>query len=74
MTMDNIAEVQFSVQELCSVVKSLGIGTDQLAKKLSRFPKGGGKHYVELCDEYETLTNALAECQSVLSEVLRSHK
>lgn len=71
--MENVVEVQFSVNELCSVVKSLGIGTDQLAKKLSRFPKGGGKHYDELCDEYESLTNALGECQSVLTVVLRSN-
>lgn len=71
--MNNVVEVQFSVEELCSVVKSLGIGTDQLAKKLSRYPKGGGKHFIELCDEYESLTNALGECQSVLTAVLRSN-
>lgn len=71
--MNNVVEVQFSVEELCSVVKSLGIGTDQLAKKLSRYPKGGGKHFTELCDEYESLTNALGECQSVLTAVLRSN-
>lgn len=71
--MDNIVEVQFSVSELRSVVKSLGIGADQLAKKLERFPRGGtNTHYKELCDEYESLTGALGECQSVLSTVLRS--
>ncbi len=73
--MDMITEVQFTVTELRTVVKSLAIGSDQLAKKLERFPKdskGGARHYRELCDEYESLTSALAECQSVLSLVLRS--
>ena len=73
--MDNIVEVQFTIPELRSVVKSLGIGADQLAKKLERYGvghKGGDKHYRELCDEYESLTSGLAECQSVLSTVLRS--
>jgi hypothetical protein len=73
--MDNIVEVQFSIPELRSVVKSLGIGADQLAKKLERYGtnvRGGDKHYRELCDEYESLTSGLAECQSVLSTVLRS--
>jgi hypothetical protein len=73
--MNVITEVQFTVAELRTVVKSLAIGSDQLAKKLERFPKdskGGVNHYRELCDEYESLTSALAECQSVLSTVLRS--
>lgn len=73
--MEIITEVQFTVPELRTLVKSLSIGADQLAKKLERFPKdskGGGHHYRELCDEYESLTSALAECQSVLSTVLRS--
>jgi hypothetical protein len=73
--MQNIVEVEFTVGELRTVVKSLAIGSDQIAKKLERFPKdskGGAKHYRELCDEYQSLTSALAECQSVLSTVLRS--
>lgn len=73
--MENIVEVEFTVRELRTVVKSLAIGSDQLAKKLERFPKGpkgGAHHYRELCDEYDSLTSALAECQSVLSTVLRS--
>ncbi len=73
--MENIVEVEFTVGELRTVVKSLAIGSDQIAKKLERFPKdskGGAKHYRELCDEYQSLTSALAECQSVLSTVLRS--
>jgi hypothetical protein len=73
--MENIVEVEFTVGELRTVVKSLAIGSDQIAKKLERFPKdskGGAKHYRELCDEYKSLTSALAECQSVLSTVLRS--
>lgn len=73
--MDNITEVQLSVDELRAVTKSLNIGADQLSKKLARFPKskGGEHHFRELCDEYELLTSALAECQSVLSTVLRSY-
>ena len=74
--MDNIVEVQLSVEELRAVTKSLNIGADQLSKKLARFPKsktGGDYHYRDLCNEYELLTNALAECQSVLSTVLRSY-
>ena len=74
--MENIVEVQLSVDELRAVTKSLNIGADQLSKKLARFPKpksGGDRHYRELCDEYELLTSALAECQSVLSTVLRSY-
>jgi len=73
--MENIVEVEFTVGELRTVVKSLAIGSDQIAKKLERFPKdskGGAKHYRELCDEYQSLTSALAECQCVLSTVLRS--
>lgn len=72
---DKIVEVQFSVDELRAVTKSLNIGADQLSKKLARFPKskGGDYHHLELCNEYELLTNALAECQSVLSIVLRSY-
>lgn len=73
--MDIVTEVQLTAAELRTVVKSLSIGADQLAKKLERFPKdskGGGHHYRELCDEYESLTSALAECQTVLSLVLRS--
>jgi hypothetical protein len=75
---ENIVEVEFTVAELRSVVKSLAIGSDQVAKKLERYGsgdkkfRGGDKHYQELCDEYESLTSALAECQSVLSVVLRS--
>jgi len=71
---ERIVEVQFTVDELRAVVKSLNIGADQLSKKLARFPKskGGDYHYRELCDEYELLTSALAECQTVLSLVLRS--
>lgn len=74
--MDNIVEVQLSVDELRAVTKSLNIGCDQLTKKLARFgsnKKGDTHHYRELCDEYELLTSALAECQSVLSTVLRSY-
>lgn len=73
---DRIIEVSFSVDELRAVTKSLNIGADQLSKKLARFPKsknGGDYHYRDLCNEYELLTNALAECQSVLSLVLRSY-
>ena len=72
--MEIVTEVQFTIDELRSVVKSLAIGSDQVAKKLQRNEKirGGEKHYQELCDEYESLTSALAECQSVLSVVLRS--
>lgn len=73
--MDNIVEVRFSVDELRAVTKSLNIGADQLGKKLARFPKlkGGEHHYRELCTEYNLLASALAECQAVLSEVLRSY-
>jgi hypothetical protein len=76
--MEIVTEVQFTISELRSVVKSLAIGSDQVAKKLERYNsgdnkfRGGDKHYQELCDEYESLTSALAECQSVLSVVLRS--
>lgn len=72
---DRIVEVSFSVDELRAVVKSLNIGTDQLSKKLSRFrdSKGGDYHYHELCDEYQLLTSASAECQEVLATVLRSY-
>lgn len=72
---DTIIEVQFSVDELRAVVKSLNIGTDQLGKKLARFPKskGGDYHYRDLCNEYQLLTSAMAECQEVLATVLRSY-
>lgn len=72
---DKVVEVSFTLDELRAVVKSLNIGTDQLSKKLARFPKskGGDYHYRELCDEYQLLTSAMAECQEVLSLVLRSY-
>jgi len=63
-------EVSLTLSELKSVVKSLSIGADQLAKKIQRRASDGNRAN-EIWNEYNEVMNAKQEMESVLVAVLR---
>jgi len=67
--MEPTLEVQLTLSELRAVVKSLGIGTDQLAKKTIRL--GTGRRADEVSEELGLLVSALQEFQGTLLEGLK---
>lgn len=61
-------EVRLTLDELRAVVKSLSIGTDQLAKKVNRL--GDSQRADDVASEYVTLVRAKSECEQVLTLAL----
>lgn len=62
-------DISLTLSELRSVVKSLSIGADQLAKKIQRL--GDGHRANETWLEYNELVTAKQEMEDVLSQVLK---
>lgn len=57
-------EVSLTLDELRAVTKSLSIGADQLAKKISRLHDD--RRAADVVREYTLLMDAKMECESVL--------
>ncbi len=58
-------EIQLTLTQLRCVVKSLSIGTDQLAKKIQR--QGNSSRADSVYSEFQELLNAKQELESVLN-------
>lgn len=56
--------VELTIDEMRAVTKSLSIGVDQLAKKISRL--GDSPRVVDVIDEFQTLASAKQSIESVL--------
>jgi len=65
-------EVQLTLDELRAVVKSLSIGTDQLARKSSRL--GDDPRSKEIAREFVLLAGAKAEFEEVLLGAMKEDK
>lgn len=58
--------VELTLEEIRAVTKSLSIGCDQLAKKISRL--GESPRVNDVIDEYQTLVSAKNAIEAVLAE------
>lgn len=66
-----VVDVSLTIDELGAVIKSLGIGCDQLVKKIRRLdPATKGRIMSELSDEYHLLLDAKQELESVYALAL----
>lgn len=65
MQAEPVLEVQLTLTQLRCVVKSLSIGTDQLAKKIQR--QGDNSRADQAYLEFQELLNAKQELESVLN-------
>lgn len=63
-------EIKMSLDELRAVIKSLGIGLDQLAKKIQRM--GDDPRANDIVDEFVLLSSAKSEMEETMVEAMRN--
>lgn len=62
-------EISLTLDELRSVAKSLGIGCDQLSRKIYKLAES--HRAPDVIEEYKLLMRAKAECEAVLVEAMK---